>query len=884
MEAATKKSRATRAKTSGQESIQTLEDTTKKAKRKTSKKNEEQAVEANESTVIAAPPAQDQPDGASTTPKSEFGAWLRREREARGLTQARAAQTIGIHVNQLARIEKGDSGTKQATATAFARALSLDEAEVLKRAGFAAPTAKSPAEGEIAKTNGKAAKTTRSKKQPEAQSAQQQSTAIQTQEHPSANGFLDRETMLAIYRTMYLARKIDDKEIQLKNQNKVFFQINGVGHEALLVGAGMAFKPEYDWFYPYYRDRALMLQIGMTPYEMFLASVGAEADPSSHGRQMPSHWGHVKLNVPSSSSPTGTQALQAVGAAEATYRASLVKELQDKVTGFKGDEVVWMSVGDGTTSEGEFWEALNTACNLKLPVVFVVEDNGYAISVPVEVNTAGGDISKVVSGFPNLYIQKCDGTNPLESYETFKRAVQYCREGKGPSFVHGKVIRPYSHSLSDDEKLYRPEEERNEEAQRDPIKTFGELLMENGFASSEELQVLREDVEREVNEAADRALAMPQPAPDTAYRNVYSEEIDPTDRALFDTEEGVELSGNAGTMVDLINRCMHEEMARDVSIVVFGEDVADVSREEYLETVKGKGGVFKVTANLQRKFGSARVFNSPLAEANIVGRAIGMATRGLKPVVEIQFFDYIFPAYHQIRNELATMRWRSDGDWKCPVVMRVPVGGYLKGGAIYHSQSGTTIFSHTPGIRIVYPSNALDANGLLRTAIRCDDPVLFLEHKHLYRQAYNKSQYPPDGFLIPFGKAKTVRPGKDLTIITYGALVQRSFVAAKKASQEHGVEAEIIDLRTLVPYDWEAIAESVKRTNRVIVAHEDSLSWGYGAEIAARISEELFEYLDAPVKRIGATDTFVAYAPQVEDFILPQSENVERAILELAKY
>ena len=708
--------------------------------------------------------------------------------------------------------------------------------------------------------------------------------AKKTEMQSSTEHIFDRETMLRIYRTMYLSRRIDDKEIQLKNQNKVFFQINGVGHEALLVGAGMAFKPEYDWFYPYYRDRALMLQIGMTPYEMFLGSVGAEEDPNSHGRQMPSHWGHIKLNVPSSSSPTGTQALQAVGAAEASYRASLVKELQDKVTGFKGDEVVWMSVGDGTTSEGEFWEALNTACNLKLPVVFVVEDNGYAISVPVEVNTAGGDISKVVSGFPNLYIQKCDGTNPIESYETFKRAVDYCRARRGPAFVHGKVIRPYSHSLSDDEKLYRCEPERAEEALRDPIRTFPEFLMENGFATSEELQKLRDEVDAEVNEAADRALAMPQPAPESAYRNVYSQEIDPTDRSKFDTEDGAELSGNPGTMVDLINRCLHEEMERDARIVVFGEDVADCSREEYLEQVKGKGGVFKVTANLQRKFGSARVFNSPLAEANIVGRAIGMAARGLKPVVEIQFFDYIFPAYHQIRNELATMRWRSDGDWKAPVVMRVPVGGYLKGGAIYHSQSGTTIFSHTPGIRICYPSNALDANGLLRTAIRCDDPVLFLEHKHLYRQAYNKSAYPSAEFMIPFGKAKTVRGGKDLTIVTYGALVQRSLMAAKQVSQSQGIEAEIIDLRSLVPYDWEAIVESVKRTNRVVVAHEDSLSWGYGAEIAARIADELFEYLDAPVKRIGAIDTFVAYAPQVEDYILPQSDDVQKAILELAKY
>ncbi len=693
---------------------------------------------------------------------------------------------------------------------------------------------------------------------------------------------LDAETLVGIYRTMYMSRRIDDKEIQLKGQNKIFFQISGAGHEGILTGAALAMKAGYDWFFPYYRDRALMLGLGMTAQEMLWSAVGAEKDPNSHGRQMPSHWGHKDLNVPSQSSCTGTQALHAVGAAEAGYRASLVKELQDKITGFKGDEVVYMSVGDGTTSEGEFWEALNTASNLKLPIIFLVEDNGYAISVPVEVGTAGGDISKLVAGFPDLYIQKCDGTDPLESYETFKRAVEYCRARKGPAFIHAKVVRPYSHSLSDDEKLYRPEEERQADAAIDPIKTYAEFLMTEGIASSEDLEKLRKEVDAEVNKAADIAIETPQPPPESALRNVFSPDVDPTS-AEFDTENGAELSGNAGTMVDLINRCMHEEMERDPRIVVFGEDVADCSREEYLDQVKGKGGVFKVTANLQRKFGSARVFNSPLAEANIVGRAVGLSIRGLKPVVEIQFFDYIFPAFHQIRNEVAVTRWRSDGDTKCPMVIRVPVGGYLKGGAVYHSQSGTTLFSHTPGLMIAYPSTALDANGLLRTAIRCDDPVLFLEHKHLYRQIYNKSQYPSSEFLIPFGKARKVREGTDVSIITFGALVERSNQAAKRLEQQ-GVAVEIIDLRTLVPYDWEAIVESVKKTSRVIVAHEDPISYGYGAEIAARISDELFEYLDAPVRRVGATDTFVAYAPQVEDFILPQSEDVEKTVQELMKY
>jgi 2-oxoisovalerate dehydrogenase E1 component len=691
---------------------------------------------------------------------------------------------------------------------------------------------------------------------------------------------LTSDVWLAAYRWMILSRKLDDKEIQLKNQSRIFFQISGAGHEAVLVAVASALRPGHDWFFPYYRDRALCLALGVTPYEMLLESVAAKDDPASGGRQMPSHWGHKRLNIVSQGSPTGTQYLQAVGCAEAGRLFQRIADIPGRETRQQPDEVVYVSSGEGATAEGEFWESLNTACGKRLPVVYLVEDNGYAISVPSEVTTPGGDISRIVKSFPSLQVLTVDGTDFVESLRVLRQAVAYARERRGPSLVHAHVIRPYSHSLSDDERMYKTPAERESEAARDPISIMYDRLLREGAADESGLQRLAAGVEDEVNEAAERALAAARPEKDTASLWVFSPDVDPTSSS-FDTAP--QPSGNPDTMVAAINRTLRDEMARNPALVIFGEDVADATREDALSAVPGKGGVFKVTHGLQRTFGSTRVFNSPLAEANIIGRAVGMAVRGIKPVVEIQFFDYIWPAMMQLRDEMAMLRYRSGNNFSCPMVVRVPIGGYLRGGAPYHSQSGESIFAHCPGIRVVFPSNAVDAAGLLRTAVRCYDPVLFLEHKHLYRQTYSKGEYQGPDFMIPFAKGSLVKAGDDLVVFTWGALVQRTLLAAQQAEKE-GINTAVFDLRTIIPYDWKGIAALVRRVSRVVIAHEDQLTCGFGAELAARIAGELFGDLDAPVRRVASLDTPVAYCPDLEEVILPQTADVLQAIRDTARY
>jgi 2-oxoisovalerate dehydrogenase E1 component len=679
---------------------------------------------------------------------------------------------------------------------------------------------------------------------------------------------LRRDLLLAC-----ISRAIDDREIALQKQSRVFFQISGAGHEALLLALAHELRPGYDWFFPYYRDAALMLGLGMSPTEILLQAVGSAADPASGGRQMPAHWGYRPFNVVTQSSPTGSQCVPAVGCAEA---GRYIVKRPDLGLPAQGDEITYVSLGEGATSEGEFWESLNTACVEHLPVLYVVADNGFAISVPAS-EQSPAPVHELVSGFAGLRIDYVDGTDYFAVRDVAPAILSHLRAGVGPALLHARVTRPYSHSAADTQSKYMLPQEIESELEHDPIDGMERALVERHVITPDEAVAIRQEAHRIVAEAAKEALAAPRPDPATVLDHVV---------ALPDlADPGEPEPGGEGDVVALgeaIRRALHEVMGRDERIRVFGEDVAD-AREEVLADVEGKGGVFGTTHGLQRTYGRARCYNTPLAESNIVGRAVGQAVRGLRPAPEIQFMDYIYPAMTQIKSEAATIRWRSNGVWSCPTVIRVPIGGYLTGGSIWHSQCGESIFAHIPGLLLAFPSRAIDAVGLLRSAFLHEDPVLFFEHKHLLRQPYTRGAYPPEDFVLPFGRGRYVTRGDDLTIVTWGATVQRSAQAAERLSVELDASIEIVDLRTLVPWDHELVAESVRATSRVLVVHEDVERAGFGAEIAAWITQELFWDLDAPVVRVAAKNCHVAYEPGLEWEILPQVDDIvagARAVLE----
>ena len=681
--------------------------------------------------------------------------------------------------------------------------------------------------------------------------------------------------ILADFRLALISRLLDDREIALQKQSRVFFQISGAGHEALLLGLAHELRPGSDWFFPYYRDRALMLGLGVTAEQILLQAVGSSADPASGGRQMPCHWGYRWLNVATKSSPTGSQCLPAVGCAEASRYIS-----RRTLPGCSaaGDELTYVSLGEGATSEGEFWESLNTACTLHLPVLFVVADNGYAISVPAD-EQSPAPVSELVAGFRGLAVHAVDGRDYFEVRSRAHDIVAAVRAGTGPALLHAKVTRPYSHSAADTQSKYRPLEELAEEAAHDPILQIEQALLGGGVLDEEGVAELREQARRAVADASRAALAAPRPDPASVTDHVVViPEVPPGTDAEAPADPGAELVA----LGEAIRRTLTDCMEADERIRVFGEDVAD-AREAVLASVDGKGGVFGTTAGLQRRFGLARCYNTPLSEANIVGRAVGQALRGLRPVGEIQFFDYIWPAMQQIRSEAATVRWRSNGAFTCPMVLRVPIGGYLTGGAIWHSQSGESIFAHIPGLVVVMPSRAADAAGLLRSAIECEDPVLFLEHKHLLRQPYTRTPMPGPDFRVPIGKGRVVQPGDDLTIVTWGATVEKSRQAAARLADD-GAEVGIVDLRSIRPWDSALVAERVAATGRVMVVHEDTLTAGFGGEVAAWVAEHCFTDLDAPVRRVAAADTHVAYEPTLERAILPQVDDIAAAASEVLRY
>lgn len=665
---------------------------------------------------------------------------------------------------------------------------------------------------------------------------------------------LSEVQLIEAYKYMLTTRLTDDRIETLIKQGKAGFLISGSGHEGIQVATAMAMRPGKDWFYTYYRDDALALALGLTVENIFQSTLGKATDPFTGGRQMPSHLGSKSLRMPIPSSPTGSQYLQAVGTAlSCKFRNT--------------DEIVYVSGGEGSTAEGEFYEAINWASREKLPVIFCIQNNKFAISVPVEHQHTGGSVYKLTAGFENLNRFNVDGTDFLKSYGTAREAVRLAREGKGPSLIYADVVRLRSHSASDVQEKYRTKESLEEDLKNDPIVKLEKFLVQHNILSQEKIDEMKIEIADDILRVADEVYTQPNPEAITVEDYMYCPE---DEQNKIEYEKTVPV-GAPVVMVDAITHALHEEMEKNPDMVIYGEDIAD-----------GKGGVFTATKGLSTKFGSKRVFNSPLAEASIVGTAIGLSLTGLRPVVEIQFADYIFPAMMQIRDELVMYRYRSNNQFFCPVTIRAACGGYI-GGGHYHSQNIEAIFAKCPGMYIAYPSNAADAKGLLKTAVNLNDPVLFLEHKFLYRQPYAKSPEPDADYYIPFGKAAVKREGDDITIIAYGAMVEKG-IRASKEMEKKGIGVEVIDLRTIVPLDTETILKSVKKTGKVIVVYEDSRFMGFGAEIIAQISEEAFEFLDAPIKRVAGLNVHVPFHPNLEKAALPQDDWVLKACEEMAAY
>ncbi len=681
-----------------------------------------------------------------------------------------------------------------------------------------------------------------------------ESSAVNKNSAEKSSPKLSSERLIQAYRTMFTSRKCDDKILLLLKQGKVFFHIGGSGHEAAQIATAFAMKPGSDWAYPYYRDMAFSLGFGYTVEEVFSEALHRIKGPSSAGFAMPFHWGHKKWRIVSQSSPTGTQYLEAVGTALGAVKDGL-------------DEVVYVSSGEGSTSEGEFHEALNWAAREKLPVIFLIQDNKYAISVTKQEQTAAKSVYELTSGYQGLNRYEVDGCDFIASYETAVDAVAKARSGKGPSLILAHTVRLLPHSSSDDQRKYRSQEDLAQDLARDPLPRLEKYLIENKILSVDKLKQLQKEVLDRIDQAAETAEAEPQQDADNLMKYVYS----PNDVVQKEGFVEQEHKGERIVMVDAINHAMAEEMEHNPKMLIYGEDVAG-----------DKGGVFTATKGLTKKFGWKRVFNSPLAEASIIGTAFGLSVRGIKPCVEIQFGDYIWPGFMQLRDEVAVLRFRSNNDWSCPMVVRVAVGGYIHGG-LYHSQSIDGFFTHIPGLRVVYPSNAADAKGLLKTSCRSDDPVIFCEHKGLYRASFAVAPEPDSEYCLPFGVAKTVKEGNDISVITWGMMVHRSLEAARKL-EEQGTSVEVIDLRTLNPLDTEAILNSVRKTGKVLIVHEDTLTSGFGGEIAAIIANEAFTHLDAPVKRVAAKDAPIPYGPTLENAMLPQTSDILKALEELAAF